>query len=1713
VPKSIDVVYVSRMSAAATNLRSASRAPGPQTSNAAEFPCMPFGSGGLQLNNDDSVCCLDRLNVRYSTVHSFNTHMLGASTLVQQEINRQGSCVGLDSSPTNYSADLLDSSIDYVVGPFSGMPRSYSSSDATPVRGYKDILLFLALEDVEQQSAATTLMQGGRRLRFFVGMAHMRPSASSTRLDVSVTQVEISTEITKTHMITTPLRSTAASSFVRDVSVSLSEVKHGTDAQLLFVPSMFAPLPSIPSSTKFATISLTVPGTVTVDDVSGGIIAPASLVLGVGHSRTTSQPLPSPCTHMYTNGRKQAIDVIVEQQGWCAGVDTLCATQGPVLIGLDGGTVQFSMPLPDSVWNYTSLMHSNSFLATYLFLDFMVVVHDKKTGKRITSNLQTRTELKTGNILGRCEQQHFQSSIEDMIEIDMFLGLAGSESSFSTSLLQRLDITHPHRRDGGRAGTNVSSSVVPATTPPQSRGAATVMQRDISSKESNVMTVLFKGNPQLFENQYAQEYTLAVEDIISLHFLNDQKHALVQQLIADGLAFTTEHVLFDNRNARTVMKLEPTRALLAYCPFQAKRGTYGCNARREIKQRVLEFQTNSITSITGRLDEDAQSVHLRAGLWSQQLLGGSEYARQLGYNHSKLMSDKNSLNARYRPGFMIAPTIPWRQAEMDALTERVDSALQLAQHMITTILVSLDTNTAQLFDAKVQLTLPSMLPLSRQQVIDNQLVITTAYAKGANLDATNIFIDISSIFQRAIAPGARRRRRSLLDFSGPSTVAVDHVISDFNIVAGFPTANEDDAIREATLFAAAIARPDSLQARLVMQTVNDALTRKIRFYPRPSTMFNAQQVMQPPTSRGVCANNAAWEIQATVLLGIDIGSAFGLPKVGFLSCQGRRVRLPNMDGSFSELATVAATAAMPVRGPQQDSDWNMVPRSYVVEATGAQANGWLWWDFCAAPPRLAVAQDAAFLSAWQQIRTEAASHCCACETSPRIPGTSRPYQHKYTWPLRLDNESIYDMYTGTFYALGSSHVAVGGSGIFKLNPQLRNFRLQHGASVVQFELENSPTLPPLPWDIDENGHTLSPSCPAAHWMKTRFGCHMCPIHTYRQADSIRFPNTAAQAHLRGGQCTPCPPFSVAGYLQTSIADCVCTKGYYRDHILSICVPCPPNTYKDTHSNENTCTPCADGLQSRSASVDVAKCVQPLSVGDFNRAVHVYTTVLGLLYYQTPVEPSWRFPPAAHQDQTMLCVLVSGEPMGVSLDCGCGIYEGVYADSPVTYSTQANTLRSIRMTSNTNHRILSFHGPAAAANRLLLVVTPGLGVNFFVDSLDRDDLKSRVKQISLFPRPGYMGPSPPGFVEQILNGMRWVRGISVTTTLRVHIANSDLSLVNRGNDVYMVTFLSSKLLSIDRGSVDWQWIVCGRKTIAGDASSGSTYAFCRDEPDPDNPTEANSANPRVLDGSITRLNGNRCCDSCFDEYDWMPDCRQANTNPRMNRLYDNTIEWVPFLNTQPPNGTAAFFLYTFFTTGESAACTMHNCNEAAVYRNMLLHLATEKTTEWDNTIDFLPGTSIVYQVPLLATQDGTRTPLYRHALGFVEMNPRHTTSSLGSSRRGQSDLDKMYSGHSCRPTNASSLECTTSGPTSSSVTIQYNNVYQPDIESWTEQTQILPYVHNDLFAATVEVEYCCEVRCSCGVLLVSPSRVACFLGNSWKRELLSSSMHMQHYAQC
>ena len=367
----IDIVYVSRMKTPPTAVQLG-------TFNPDSFPCLALGTDQHKQQREDTVCCLDRFNALYTTLSTFDRYIRDETTPVRSEIQRQASCRLVNAPPSNTSAALLRETPDFVVGTFSGMSRSYSSFDPTPTRGYKDINVFLALEDVEMLSAVSSPLSDGKRLRFFVGMAHIR-TTDSKRVVATTSQVDVVTIVTEAFVMTTPITSTESAGggssgeggVLRSIGVSLSEVHHQASNV----------------TTKFATITIIVAPFVTASDVYS-VIPPASLVVGVGYSKISSQQLSIPCVDLYVGSGKIAIDDLLEEQSWCLAQTDICAAQGPAAVG-PGGRIQFTLPLPDSVWNSTIIRRQNFFLATFLYLDFMLVVFDKK-GSKVMTNLKTQ---------------------------------------------------------------------------------------------------------------------------------------------------------------------------------------------------------------------------------------------------------------------------------------------------------------------------------------------------------------------------------------------------------------------------------------------------------------------------------------------------------------------------------------------------------------------------------------------------------------------------------------------------------------------------------------------------------------------------------------------------------------------------------------------------------------------------------------------------------------------------------------------------------------------------------------------------------------------------------------------------------------------------------------------------------------------------------------------------------------------------------------------------------------------------------------------------------------------------------------------------------------------------------------------------------------------------------------------------------------------------
>ena len=183
---------------------------------------------------------------------------------------------------------------------------------------------------------------------------------------------------------------------------------------------------------------------------------------------------------------------------------------------------------------------------------------------------------------------------------------------------------------------------------------------------------------------------------------------------------------------------------------------------------------------------------------------------------------------------------------------------------------------------------------------------------------------------------------------------------------------------------------------------------------------------------------------------------------------------------------------------------------------------------------------------------------------------------------------------------------------------------------------------------------------------------------------------------------------------------------------------------------------------------------------------------------------------AHGICESLCVLTS---QGTALACTTSTQH--VSVNLILYSTTENSLKVTDISAlSANPRLLT--SPShTKVTRLQFFATPNANTRFVRNGVDRPELKGKIDQISLLQRPGYMGPAPPGFVDeiQLQPTSSWPQGAVIETTLQLRVRNADFSQMSSDRKIYMVQFLSLSKLEKTPDSLQWQWIVCGHTANA------------------------------------------------------------------------------------------------------------------------------------------------------------------------------------------------------------------------------------------------------------------------------------------------------------
>jgi len=123
------------------------------------------------------------------------------------------------------------------------------------------------------------------------------------------------------------------------------------------------------------------------------------------------------------------------------------------------------------------MLAGNQLFRNSHFIDLMLQVTDAN-GRQLLTSLHTQTLMETTSIVEMCFAGQVVSDIRDVVSIDIFLGLVGQDELFNVSPVQNLDVAH--------------------------QAEPVDMRRTASSTESNIMTIMFKGDPELFEQEYAR---------------------------------------------------------------------------------------------------------------------------------------------------------------------------------------------------------------------------------------------------------------------------------------------------------------------------------------------------------------------------------------------------------------------------------------------------------------------------------------------------------------------------------------------------------------------------------------------------------------------------------------------------------------------------------------------------------------------------------------------------------------------------------------------------------------------------------------------------------------------------------------------------------------------------------------------------------------------------------------------------------------------------------------------------------------------------------------------------------------------------------------------------------------------------------------------------------------------------------------------------------
>lgn len=143
----------------------------------------------------------------------------------------------------------------------------------------------------------------------------------------------------------------------------------------------------------------------------------------------------------------------------------------------------------------------------------------------------------------------------------MSIGVASTENAYTQSVFQFRDILQNLQNDSAVYDTSLDVKA--------------------PSAASALITLVLNGAADFFENNATADFSVDLDDLVSIHFLDSSRYETMISLIESGLAYKTE-------TDSSVLRLDLTSQALDLCSYSVMPGDFSCVSRKMIQSGVIK---------------------------------------------------------------------------------------------------------------------------------------------------------------------------------------------------------------------------------------------------------------------------------------------------------------------------------------------------------------------------------------------------------------------------------------------------------------------------------------------------------------------------------------------------------------------------------------------------------------------------------------------------------------------------------------------------------------------------------------------------------------------------------------------------------------------------------------------------------------------------------------------------------------------------------------------------------------------------------------------------------------------------------------------------------------------------------------------------------------------------------------------------------------------